>query len=226
MSSVAELLSGVLRYFPNLMIVTLFVLGVTTGRLPFILVSIGGLMVVVATLTLQYILSDTFGLGPPTDGPGASLIEACSLLPVATGGEYSATPSLWVAASSFFATYIFMNASNVYTQTPARANKDKIGVQQRKGIGLISMLAVTILFAFILSSRMILKLSPFVWKQCETTLGVVLGLVVGVFGGWGWWKLLDACGPDYYPDIHGVMLGLKPGSLHTNPKVCAPTNKK
>ena len=226
MSSVAELLSGVLRYFPNLMIVTLFVLGVTTGRLPFILVSIGGLMVVVVTLTLQYILSDTFGLGPPTGGPGATLIEACSLLPVATGGEYSAIPSMWVAVSAFFATYIFANAINVYTQAPARSNKEKIGVQQRKGIGLISMLAVIMLFVFILSSRMILKLSPFVWKQCETMLGVVLGLAIGVGGGVGWWYILKACGPDYYPDIHGVMIGLKPGSLRTNPVACAPVNKK
>ena len=153
MSSIIELLTGILRYFPNVMIASLFVLGITTGKLAWILVAIGGILVVILTLILQYLLTKSFGLGSLNDGPGAAIIQACSLLPVAVGGEYSAMPSLWTTVSVFFITYIVMNASNIYTQTPARINKEKIAVQQRKGVGLISMLAVILLAIFLLVSR-------------------------------------------------------------------------
>jgi len=210
MSNLVELMSGILRYFPNTMIATLFVLGITTGKLAWLLVSIGGILIVILTLVIQYMFQKSLGIGPI---PGAAVIEACSMLPVA-GGEYSAIPSVWVATSSFFATYIFMNAANIYSQTPARINKDKLAVQQRKGMGLISMIAVILLFIFLLVPRY--------WTSCETILGIVLGLIIGHAGGVGWWKILDACGPDVYPDIHGVMIGLKPGALHTNPVACQP----
>lgn len=219
MSNVVELLSGILRYFPNTMIATLFVLGITTGKLAWILVAIGGILITIVTLLVQYIFLKSLGIGPLNDRPGAAIIEACSLLPVARGtDEYSAVPSLWVAISSFFATYIFMNAANIYTQTPARINKEKIGVQQRKGMGLISMLAVALLFIFLIVPRY--------WTSCETIIGLLLGLGVGIGGGVTWWKILDACGPDVYPDIHGVMIGLKPGSLRTSPVACAPRISK
>ena len=213
MSNLVELMSGILRYFPNTMIATLFVLGITTGKLAWILVSIGGILIVILTLLIQYMFLKSLGIGPLSDRPGASVIEACSMLPVA-GGEYSAVPSVWVATSAFFATYIFMNAANIYSQTPARINKEKLAVQQRKGMGLISMIAVSLLFIFLLVPRY--------WTSCETIMGIVLGLLIGHAGGAAWWKILDACGPDVYPDIHGVMIGLKPGALRTNPVACAP----
>jgi len=215
MSNIVELLSGILRYFPNTMIITLFVLGITTGKHAWILVSIGGILITLTTILAQYMLLKSLGMGPLTDRPGAAIIEACSLLPVARGDDsYSAVPSVWVAVSSFFATFIFMNAANIYTQTPARINKEKLAVQQRKGMGLISMLAVALLFVFLIIPRY--------WTSCETILGVVLGLIIGHAGGAAWWKILDACGPDVYPDIHGVMIGLKPSALRTNPMACAP----
>ena len=214
MSNIVDLLTGLLRYFPNTMITTLFVLGVTTGKLAWILIAIGGILVMILTLTGQYVFLKTLGIGALRDGPGATIVEACSILPVA-GGEYSATPSLWTAVSSFFATYIFMNALNIYTQSPARVNREKIGVQQRKGMGLISMLAASLLFVFLLVPRY--------WTDCETIFGLITGLAIGVGSGVVWWKVLDACGPDVYPDIHGVMIGLKPGALKTAPRACAPS---
>ena len=213
MSGITELLTGLLRYFPNTMIASLFVLGITTGRIAWVLVAIGGILITVLTLTMQYVFLKTLGIGPLYDGPGAVIVEACSNLPVA-GGEYSAVPSLWTAISSFFATYIFMNAANLYTQSPAKINRDKIGVQQRKGMGLISMFATSLLFIFLLVPRY--------WTSCETIMGLITGLALGIGGGVTWWYILDACGSDVYPDIHGVMVGLKPGALKTAPKACQP----
>lgn len=218
MSNIVELLGGILRYFPNTLIVTLFALGITTGKLAWILVSIGGILTTILTLLTQYLFTKGFGVGPLSDRPGAVLMEACSMIPVASGAEYSAIPSLWVSVSAFFASYIFLNASNIYTQSPARVNKEKIAVQQRKGMGLISMLAVILLFVFLIVPRY--------WTGCETRLGILLGLLIGHFAAVVWWKILDACGPDVYPDIHGVMIGLKPGALRTNPVACASTSKK
>ena len=193
-----------------MMTVTLFVLGVTTGRLTWILVSLGSVIVIIATLTLQHLISRLTSVKPLS---GAAIMEACSLLPIA-GSEYAAVPSLWVALSAFFATYIFVNANNIYTKTPTQVNKDKLAVQQRKGMGLISMVAIILLFALIMFPR---------WRSsCETMLGVITGLIIGCGGGYVWWLILNACGSNVFPDIHGVMLGLAPGKLHTNPRVCTP----
>jgi hypothetical protein len=200
------------------MIVTLFFVGIATGKIAWVLIAIGGIVVTVATLIVQYIFYKALGWSAPEGAPGSSIIEACSILPIAVGGTYSAAPSLWVAISSFFVTYIFTNASNVYTTGTKRASKDALAVQQRKGVGLISMMAVVVLFAFLLVPRY--------WTTCETTMGIILGLAIGMFSGYTWWKILDSCGADVYPDIHGVMIGLKPGTLHSNPIACAPPSKK
>lgn len=213
MAQAAEVLGGVLRFFPNMMIVTLMVLGITTGRVTWILVALGAIIVVIATVTTQNLVARLTSITASTD---SAVLEACSLIPI-FGTEYAATPSLWVALSTFFATYIFMNANNIYTQTPARVNKDKMAVQQRKGMGLISMFAILILFVLIMFPR---------WRStCETLLGMLTGIIIGGLGGYGWWSILHACGSNVFPDIHGVMLGLNPESLRTNPVACI-TNVK
>lgn len=210
MGSVVELLSGILRLFPNTIIATLFVVGIATGKISWIFIGVGALLMTIATLVVQYILSKTINFGPM---PGAEVMEACSILPTAAGA-YTTTPSLWIALSTFLVSYIFINASNIYSTKPHRKSQDAISVQQRKGTGLISMLAVCLLFLFLLVPR---------WNTtCETLIGMLLGAAMGIAGGWIWWKVLDACGPDVYPDIHGVMVGLKPGGLRTGPVACTP----
>jgi len=214
MSSVVDFLSGILRFFPNTILVTLFFIGIAVGKLPWIMVAIGGVLATILTLVIQYVFLKFVPIPMTIPGEPSAIIAACSLLPVAEGGIYTTTPSLWVALSSFVATYIFVNASNIYSQEPARINRNKLAVQQRKGMGFISMFAVALLFIFLLVPRY--------WTTCETILGTVLGLVIGIGWGWIWWTILNAFGGDVYPDVHGVMIGLKPGSLHTNPVACAP----
>ena len=220
MSTIVEILSGILRYFPNAMISTLFVVGMMTARISWILVAIGGILVTIGTLTLQYLLMKTVGSMLPdgwSEMPGNHVIKACSPLPVAEGGSYNTSPSLWVALNTFFATYILTNAVNVYTQTPATSKAAAtISVQQRKGVGLISMLAILVLFFFLLLARCMAT-------DCESTFGIVLGLAIGIGSGYGWWAVLNACGPDVYPDIHGVMISSSPTLLRTGPMVCAKT---
>jgi len=206
---VVELLSGILRFFPNTIIATLFILGITLGKLSWILIAVGGLIVTILTLTIQYVFLKA---NLATGMSGVSIMEACSLLPTAGDGPYMDTPSLWISLSSFIATFIFVNARNVYVQNPVRVSKDRISVQQRKGTGIISMLAVCVLFVCLLVPRW--------WTTCESVAGTIFGLLIGISSGFLWWHLLNACGADVFPDIHGVMIGLRPGMLKTNPVAC------
>ena len=216
MITIIEFLSGILRFFPNTMIVTLLVAGIVTAKMSWIFVAIGGLVLAAIILIFQYI-AGTLNLGKILDGvPGAAVVEACSLIPTATGIKYSAMPSMWMALTSFFASYVFINALNVYTAQSTQS-KDALPVQQRKGVGMISMLAAILLFLFLLVPRF--------RTPCETLGGTIAGVTIGALGAWGWWTLLDACGSDVFPDIHGVMMGLKPGSLHTAPVACTPSLK-
>ena len=211
MSTVVELLSGILRFFPNTIIATLFFLGIALGKPAWILIAAGGVAVAILVLTLQYIGGKAFGF---SGLPGSAVMETCSILPIATANvPYFATPSLWVSLTSFIASFIFMNAINIYTQTTAGTKQNAIPVVQRKGVGLISILAVTILFATIVIPRY--------WTNCETLAGLITGLIIGIGSGVTWWYILDACGADVYPDIHGIMIGLKPGGIRSNPLACS-----
>lgn len=208
-STVVEMLSGVLRLFPNMMMITLFVVGMATGKIPWIFAAIGGIIVVFAIVALQYLMSKT-GLSDRSI-PGFDVVEACSLIPSMKGDEYVYTPSLWVSLTTFFLTYILVNATNIYT---AKGNsKDAMAIQQRKGIGMISIFAVVILFIFMMIARY--------FTNCEKWYGMLFGALIGGSIAYGWWHLLSACGADVYPDIHGVMIGLGGASLRIDkPVIC------
>lgn len=208
-STVVEMLSGILRLFPNTMMITLFVVGMATGKLPWILIAIGGIAVIIATISFQYVASK-IGLGDRSI-PGFDVVEACSLIPSAKADDYVYTPSLWVSLTTFFLTYILVNAANIYT---AKGNsKDVMAIQQRKGIGMISIFAVVILFLFMMVARY--------FTNCERMGGMFFGALIGAGIAYGWWRLLSACGADVYPDIHGVMIGLGPADLRVDkPVIC------
>ena len=212
MASFVELFSGILRFFPNTLIVTLFVVGIVTAKLSWIMVAVGAILLSIGVLTLQYIFGKVTGLGSM---PGAAVMEACSLLPaISDTATYSAVPSLWVALTSYFVTFILVNAARIYTAKPVNQQNNSTAVQQRKGIGMISMLAAAILFIILMVGRY--------RTSCETRVGTLLGAGAGVAMGWVWWQVLNACGSDVFPDIHGVMMGLQPGLLHTAPMACKP----
>jgi hypothetical protein len=206
----AEVLSGILRYFPNTMTMTLIVAGIMLAKISWLLVALGGIVVAIAVLVLQGVFQRALNLGPM---PGVAVLEACSLLPIATG-SYSPAPSMWMALTTYYGVYILMNAVNIYTTTPNKMRKEAIPVQRRKGLGLISILAAVILLMFMLVPRY--------RTTCETVVGTVTGIALGIGAAVSMWYILDACGADLYPDVHGVMLGLKPDFLRTHPLACTP----
>jgi len=209
MASVAEVLSGILRFFPNIMVMTLMVAGIALAKLSWVMIGAGGLLLIVFVLLIQYMFGKfgTFGILP-----GVSVLESCSLLPVVRGGTYNSFPSLWTALTSFFCMYILVNAAQIYTKKPAAKATTTIPVQQRKGTGLISMLAVLVLFVMLMIARL--------QTGCETWYGMLSGGALGVAVAIAWWYILDACGSNVLPDIHGVMLGLTAGITKTGPQAC------
>lgn len=210
--SMTEILGGILRFFPNTMLVTFFVAGVMTGRMPWILAAAGGLVTIATTVLLQGVTQWGFGDMSYDFKPGEVAVDSCSLTP-STGDLFVQVPSMWIATSAFYATYIFTNALNIYTYT-STANQNRIPVQQRKGMGLISMVAVFLLFFFLLVPRFM--------TTCETILGTITGLGIGIGWGVAWWHIVNLCGANIFPDVHGVMIGLTPGSLKSNPFAYVP----
>jgi len=210
-----EILAGILRYFPNTMLTTLMVVGLLTARLNWIMIGVGGILLSIFVLTLQYIFLKSLNLGVI---PGSAVIEACSLLPITGDAEFSSLPSIWMALTTFFASYILTNAVAIYT-TPAtkKSANSSIPVQQRKGLGIISIVAVLLMWLFLVIPRAI--------TGCETVFGTILGVGLGAVAGWGWWQILYACFQSAWPDIHGVMLGTAPGALRSGPMACLPVQR-
>jgi hypothetical protein len=206
-----DMLTGIHRYFPNTMIMGLIVLGLTLGRVSWVLVGIGGIVVSIIVMVFQLVC----GIAPNCATlPSPGLMEACSVLPI--GNKYAMLPSYWIAVTTYVLAYIMSNAVSVYTKNPTKQPSTAIAVQQRKGLGVISIIAVIVVGLILLGARI---LSP-----CESWAGIALGFTLGGLGGWLWWKMLNGQGNDIFQDIHGVMVGLQPGDLRTGPVACTPAS--
>jgi hypothetical protein len=211
MSGIIDMLSGIHRYFPNTMITASIVLGLALVRVSWVLLGIGGLILTVFIALLQFIFGK-FEIFRTLQTPG--LVEACSVLPI-TGSEYSMLPSYWFAITTYFLSYIMNNAVSVYRTNPTKQPNTAITVQKRKGLGVISIIAVCIAAIMLLGPRMFAN-------GCESWAGIIISLILGSLWGYGWWTIMNAQGNDIFQDVHGVMIGLKPGDLRTGPVACVP----
>jgi hypothetical protein len=215
-ASIVQLLGGVLRYFPNVMLVTLLVGGILLAKLSWIWIAAGGIVVALIVLTAQNLLGKVSG--DYFNIPGINVMEMCSLMPRVASDRFFLLPSTWIAMTSFFGIYIILNAASIYTTNPTSRPKDALPVQQRKGMGLISMVATILLLTVLLIGRYA--------TGCEfgkdTFVGVatyLLSIAVGGGMAYAWWQMLTASGTSN-SDIHGVMLGLTPGGLRAGALAC------
>ena len=209
MPAVVDFFHHMLRSFPNTVCITLIVAGIALGQIAWLVVALGAVALAIVTMGLQFVAFQSLAIGRR---PGSALFEACSILPTNTGADYSNAPSLWIALTSYFAAYIVSNAIHIYTARPSSSlARETTAVAQRKGVGLISALAVVVLFLFLVVTR---------WMSvCESHSGVFAGLVLGVVFGVGWWWFLYATGGVAVSDIHGVLRGLS-GVQHLGAQAC------
>jgi len=200
---IVELLSGVYRFLPNTLTASLIILGIFLGKIAWILIGIGAIVLSILVSLLQY--GKGKAMGAYGSLSGAAAVSACSIMP-SNGESFETVPSLWMATALFYMTYIMKNAITVYSAKPIGTKSDALTVQHRKGVGIVSIITTVILLAFLIIPRAF-------WSNCESMLGGLVGGVLGIGFGVMWWMILNACGADVYPDIHGVMIGIRPGRL-------------
>lgn len=232
-----DTMSGILRFLPLTLTVSFIALGIMLNNMPWLLVGAGA-VAVWAINTIFHLLGFRIpaGLAPLLGGGVLPAIydTTCSLIP---GITYVQVPSMWFALMGYFMAYILSNASNVYNASAATAkgytkgsnagmgsqvmtagtvvaSSNSIGVVQRKSVGLISIIAVSVLFAIIMIPRFM--------NQCESTFGIISGLAVGAALGYSLWAAINSNKTNPLADIHGVMLGLSPGYLRHSPIACTP----
>ena len=227
-----DTMSGVLRFLPLTLTVSFIGLGIMLNNMPWLIA--GG--AAVALWAIISVLGTLIGVKIPESlggGTTPALFDTiCSIIP---GIAYNKIPSVWFALMGYFMTYIICNANHVYTASPAIASgynpagmgssvlaanpvvasKNAIGVVQRKSVGLISLIAVSVLFVIIMIPRFM--------NQCESILGILSGLTVGSLWGWAMWASANTNNNNPLADIHGVMLGLSPGYLRHSPIACTPS---
>ena len=213
---VLEVLSGIYRFLPNTLTVSLMVLGVFLGKISWIMISSAAIALCVLIILVQavFLPGNIHQISAFKMLSGGAALSACSPLPskIKETDVLYTTPSLWMAVTTFYLAYILMNAINVYNTTaPRPSTHDKylsFKIDNRKSVGLISMIATFILLACLIITRF--------FSQCESTGGALVGAVLGYFAGMGLWYLLSINGTDVWPDIHGVMIGLKPGQPYSS----------
>jgi hypothetical protein len=226
-----DTMSGILRFLPLTLTVSFIGLGIMLNNMPWLIAgtSAVALWAIVSGLGSLFnnIIPVSLGGGPAP----AVFNTVCSIVP---GMTYMKFPSVWFALMGYFMAYIICNANNIYTALPAIASgynpagmgskvqvaspvvasKNSIGVIQRKSVGLISLIAVSVLFMIIMIPRFM--------NQCESTLGILSGLTLGSLWGWAMWASANTNTNNPLADIHGVMLGLSPGYLRHSPIACLP----
>lgn len=205
MATAVELVGIIFRLFPNILLTTLLVGGILFAKISWVMIAVGGVVLGLVVSALQMALE---GLGYGSTLNIAGALDTCSLVPT-LGGNLSQVPSLWIALTVYYLGMIISNAKTVYT---TKAASSAAPVAQRQSVGIISLI-VTVIFGLL----MIALRST---SDCETRIGILAGFMLGGAFAGGWWAILNACGADLFPDIHGVMIGLTPGRLRTSPVVC------
>jgi len=213
---VLEVLSGIYRFLPNTMTASLLVLGVFLGKISWVIISCSAIVLSLLIVFIQSIcIPGAFHQIPGFKMlSGGAALAACSPLPsrIKDTDVLHTTPSLWMSVTAFYLGYIIMNALNVYMADAARpGTPDKylnFKIDHRKSVGLISIISSVFLLIFLMFTRF--------FSTCESIGGSILGLLLGVGAGIGMWYVLSINGSDIYPDIHGVMIGLKPGQPYSS----------
>ena len=207
-SALLEILSQISKSFPNTITATLFVLGIMLGKVAWICIAGGAIVLILVVGVFQKLFGSL--TTEVYNVPGAAAVSACSIIPPNSilEASFSNIPSTWMSVTFFYLTYIVMNALTIYNTKPTKAHSDSITVQHRKSMGTLSIITTVILLICMVCMRY------FLWGTCESIIGTLVGGSMGVGMGILWWQLLAACGPDVYPDIHGVMVGLKPRAMY------------
>jgi hypothetical protein len=213
-------LLGAYHDLPNVLFTGSLVLGAITGYLPLVWVSLGLILNGATISVFQNLFSFLF-----RDGNGAISSQvaakansmACYLFspvhaPMKGDAAIIVAPSHWLGATTFFAIFVIYNSLQVATRPGVKgASREKVDTRVAYSL---STLAIGILFFLLVLSRG--------FTQCETWLGSLSGVTIGIAIAIGFWHLLDACGAGTLPDILQVVRSMPPEGSGSVPIVCSP----
>jgi hypothetical protein len=213
------------RGLPTILAGTTLVLGLTQGNVNFLFFFIGlAIMTPTLNLLLNILLEFIFvrlHKYIPQDvwiAQDATAIQ-CRMFPFFKSDQppepFSVVPSFWLSMMAFFYSYMFVNALSLYQRQGDSKAAPELKAA-RKNQALISM----VLICALLIVTFIVRYST----GCEKGLGVFFSLLLGGWGGYGWYKFMVNCGLGRLDDLFGIANRMLPyQSLQdTDPTVCVP----
>jgi hypothetical protein len=223
-----ELIHATFRQLPLFLIGTLFILGLIETNIAYLFLVIGSFIFIATTWMSQVILSfivnrvnipilTTLLMSPNGAMQGCSILGMSGRAAAIGGGSSIVAPSYFIGFLSFFFTYVFRNAYELYEREPANAGdkaaKEKI--DNRKYQAGMAMFLCILLFLLFSAIRM------FRFGGCERPLGALLGMAIGIPLAMGWYNMLRYCGGDALSDLFGIIGRLVPtGAKDANPVAC------
>jgi hypothetical protein len=221
-----NLLSQGFRGLPVILGGAILILGMIQGNINFLFFFVG-LCVLAPTSALglnmlwELVFSNTpswltvpFVLWklPSANSEACAIYSIGSKLPPIT---MNVVPSYWITMISFFFTYVFMNAQNLYNMQE-NSKAPKAATEARKAQSMSSMILVCVVGVL----AVILRYST----GCETGVGV---LVSGLLGGYLasiWYGFMRGCGLGRLDDIFGISNRILPMQSYesVDPTVCVP----
>ena len=188
----------------------LIVKGSMDGNIESYIIS-GTFLIVLTICALFGTQSDSSWSVP--NGSSCTLFEAVSDTPMM---PMNAVPTTWTVMTSFFFMYLFFNAYDIYNR-PVPNSADPISVNARKTRCGVSMFIIIVMLVFVLLGRGIVT-------NCETMIGMILGITLGSYTGYVWYYFLRSCGMGQFDDIFGISSRLlsREAAGDSAPKVCVP----
>jgi hypothetical protein len=214
---IAELFAGLVQHFPMTMFTISLLGGIATGRVAWIVMGAIGALLGIVIFSFHMATQSKPIWKDWLSTPDIAILQACAMAPISVTTRYQYTPSLWAAITTFFLFYILQNAIAVYRAPVTKLPKETAPVQHRKSVGVISILMTLILLIVLLFARYN--------TACETPWGYFFGILLGV-GFATIFQGVNATGSPFLSDVHGVMMGLQPGTLRSHPLACAPASQK
>jgi hypothetical protein len=211
-----EFLLGAYHDLPNVLFIGSLILGSIFGYLPLVWVAVGlilnGSIVSIIQGILAVVLENNYSQVFVEKGS-----YACEILKsdsyTSKVGNTIVTPSHWLSATAFFATFSIYNSIKVAMKESAEGvSGEKTDV--RRAFSLSVLIIGLAFFGLILLRG---------FTGCETWLGSISGIIIGSGVGIGYWHLLDVCGTGMVPDVLQVIGSMAPpGSQREVPVVCSP----
>lgn len=231
-----ELIHSTFRQFPLFLMATLFILGLMETNIAYLFLVIGLFMTLSATWGLQALFKFTVEKVPYVANwfvsPNA-LMQGCSILggsgraAAVAGGSGVVVPSYFIGFISFFFTYIFINAYELYNRQPSTIETEsaKEKIDNRKYQAGMAMFLCVAFFLLMLIIRLIK------FTGCELPINKKAGIILillnaGAAGtlAWSWYKALQYCGGDALSDLFGIIGRLVPtNAKDSNPVACVMT---